>query len=67
MELPTVSELQVEAFVFPPTVKPPGTSKTLFLGGAGRASSPIPSSAMRMHKSKFFSFLSLSLFSSCWS
>ncbi|OVA03565.1 Chalcone isomerase [Macleaya cordata] len=30
-----VSELKVEEFVFPPTVKPPGSTNTLFLGGAG--------------------------------
>nr|UUY86283.1 chalcone isomerase [Aglaonema commutatum] len=35
MGLPAVSDVQVEAFVFPPTVRPPGSSKTLFLGGAG--------------------------------
>ncbi|PSR93060.1 Chalcone--flavonone isomerase [Actinidia chinensis var. chinensis] len=32
---PFVTEVQVENYVFPPTVKPPGTTKTLFLGGAG--------------------------------
>nr|DAD27796.1 TPA_asm: hypothetical protein HUJ06_029264 [Nelumbo nucifera] len=32
---PFVSGLQVESFSFPPTVKPPGSTKTLFLGGAG--------------------------------
>ncbi|KHG18033.1 Chalcone--flavonone isomerase [Gossypium arboreum] len=32
---PSVTELQVENFTFPPTVKPPGSTKTLFLGGAG--------------------------------
>ncbi|KAF8397571.1 hypothetical protein HHK36_016491 [Tetracentron sinense] len=32
---PSVSELKVESFCFPPTVKPPGSTKTLFLGGAG--------------------------------
>ncbi|XP_057767975.1 chalcone--flavanone isomerase-like isoform X2 [Salvia miltiorrhiza] len=32
---PTVAQLQVESVVFPPTVKPPGSDKTLFLGGAG--------------------------------
>ncbi|GFZ14849.1 chalcone-flavanone isomerase family protein [Actinidia rufa] len=31
---PLVTEVQVENYVFPPTVKPPGTTKTLFLGGA---------------------------------
>nr|ANH61883.1 chalcone isomerase [Anthurium andraeanum] len=34
-ELPAVSELLLEGFVFPPTVRPPGSSNTLFLGGAG--------------------------------
>ncbi|XP_021890412.1 chalcone--flavonone isomerase-like, partial [Carica papaya] len=33
--LPSVAELQVEAFTFPRFVKPPGSAKTLFLGGAG--------------------------------
>ncbi|XP_038988379.1 chalcone--flavonone isomerase [Phoenix dactylifera] len=28
-------KLEVEGFVFPPVVRPPGSSKTLFLGGAG--------------------------------
>ncbi|KAK4418172.1 Chalcone--flavonone isomerase [Sesamum alatum] len=32
---PSVTEVQVESFVFPPEVKPPGSAKTLFLGGAG--------------------------------
>nr|UOI87837.1 chalcone-flavonone isomerase [Althaea officinalis] len=32
---PSVTELQVETVTFPPTVKPPGSVKTLFLGGAG--------------------------------
>nr|AWX67431.1 chalcone isomerase 1 [Salvia miltiorrhiza] len=32
---PTVAQLQVESVVFPPTAKPPGSDKTLFLGGAG--------------------------------
>nr|APT37062.1 chalcone isomerase [Coleus scutellarioides] len=32
---PSVSEIQVESVVFPPAVKPPGSDKTLFLGGAG--------------------------------
>ncbi|XP_057782387.1 chalcone--flavanone isomerase-like [Salvia miltiorrhiza] len=32
---PTVTQLQVESVVFPPTAKPPGSDKTLFLGGAG--------------------------------
>uniref|UniRef100_A0A5B7BF61 Chalcone-flavonone isomerase family protein n=1 Tax=Davidia involucrata TaxID=16924 RepID=A0A5B7BF61_DAVIN len=31
----SVTEVQVESHVFPPTVKPPGTTKTLFLGGSG--------------------------------
>ncbi|CAA7398158.1 unnamed protein product [Spirodela intermedia] len=36
VELPAVSELDIEGFVFPPVVaKPPGSSKSLFLGGAG--------------------------------
>ncbi|GFQ03337.1 chalcone--flavonone isomerase, partial [Phtheirospermum japonicum] len=33
--LPSVTEVRVESFVFPPTAKPPGSAKTLFLGGAG--------------------------------
>ncbi|CAK9176548.1 unnamed protein product [Ilex paraguariensis] len=32
---PSVTGVQVESYVFPPTVKPPGSTKTLFLGGAG--------------------------------
>lgn len=37
VEIPAVSELDIEGFVFPPVVaKPPGSSKSLFLGGAGR-------------------------------
>ncbi|GAV77263.1 Chalcone domain-containing protein [Cephalotus follicularis] len=32
---PSVTELQVENVTFPPSVKPPGSTKTLFLGGAG--------------------------------
>ncbi|XP_058205398.1 chalcone--flavanone isomerase-like [Rhododendron vialii] len=31
----SVTEVQVESHVFPAMVKPPGTTKTLFLGGAG--------------------------------
>nr|BAO50257.1 chalcone isomerase [Tricyrtis sp. Shinonome] len=31
-----VPKLEVEGIVFPPVVCPPGSSKTLFLGGAGR-------------------------------
>lgn len=30
-----VTKLQIESFEFPPVVKPPGTTKTFFLGGAG--------------------------------
>ncbi|KAL6011193.1 Chitinase 1 [Asimina triloba] len=33
--LPAVSPVQMESVVFPPSVKPPGSSNTLFLGGAG--------------------------------
>ncbi|KAM1819588.1 hypothetical protein ACFX15_001155 [Malus domestica] len=32
---PSVAGLQVETTAFPPSVKPPGSSNTLFLGGAG--------------------------------
>ncbi|XP_022764564.1 chalcone--flavonone isomerase [Durio zibethinus] len=32
---PSVTEIQVENVTFPPTIKPPGSTKTLFLGGAG--------------------------------
>ncbi|XP_010555785.1 PREDICTED: chalcone--flavonone isomerase-like [Tarenaya hassleriana] len=32
---PSVAEIQVDAVTFPPAVKPPASSKTLFLGGAG--------------------------------
>ncbi|XP_058109879.1 chalcone--flavanone isomerase-like [Magnolia sinica] len=32
---PILAPVQIESVVFPPTVKPPGSSKTLFLGGAG--------------------------------
>ncbi|XP_038688926.1 chalcone--flavonone isomerase-like [Tripterygium wilfordii] len=32
---PSVTEVQVETVTFPPAVKPPGSNKTLFLGGAG--------------------------------
>ncbi|KAK8651360.1 hypothetical protein V6N13_140964 [Hibiscus sabdariffa] len=32
---PSITELQVENVAFPPTVKPPGSTNTLFLGGAG--------------------------------
>nr|UXM19715.1 chalcone isomerase [Hydrangea macrophylla] len=32
---PAVAEIQVENYVFPAAVKPPGTTNTLFLGGAG--------------------------------
>ncbi|PIN05040.1 Chalcone isomerase [Handroanthus impetiginosus] len=35
MSPPSVTEVQVESFVFPPAVKPPGSIKTFFLGGAG--------------------------------
>ncbi|KAG8389445.1 hypothetical protein BUALT_Bualt02G0230200 [Buddleja alternifolia] len=31
----SVNEIQVESYVFPPAVKPPGSAKTFFLGGAG--------------------------------
>ncbi|CAK9155081.1 unnamed protein product [Ilex paraguariensis] len=31
----SVTGVELESHVFPPTVKPPGSSKTLFLGGAG--------------------------------
>nr|P11651.1 RecName: Full=Chalcone--flavanone isomerase B; Short=CHI-B; Short=Chalcone isomerase B [Petunia x hybrida]CAA32730.1 chalcone isomerase [Petunia x hybrida]prf//1807331B chalcone flavanone isomerase [Petunia x hybrida] len=31
----SVTKVQVENYVFPPTVKPPASTKTLFLGGAG--------------------------------
>jgi hypothetical protein len=31
----SLSGVQVENVEFPPTVKPPGSTKTLFLGGAG--------------------------------
>ncbi|KAK9283422.1 hypothetical protein L1049_011664 [Liquidambar formosana] len=31
----TATSVQVESYTFPPTVKPPGSTKTLFLGGAG--------------------------------
>ncbi|KAJ8760287.1 hypothetical protein K2173_011699 [Erythroxylum novogranatense] len=33
--LPSVGQVQVEAVTFLPTVKPPASNKTLFLGGAG--------------------------------
>ncbi|OMO89865.1 Chalcone isomerase [Corchorus capsularis] len=33
--LPSVAAIQVENVTFPSTVKPPGSTKTLFLGGAG--------------------------------
>ncbi|KAK6929272.1 Chalcone isomerase [Dillenia turbinata] len=32
---PSVNGIQVESYFFPPAVKPPGSNKTLFLGGAG--------------------------------
>ncbi|XP_031114949.1 chalcone--flavonone isomerase [Ipomoea triloba] len=32
---PCVAEVKVESYVFPATAKPPGTAKTLILGGAG--------------------------------
>ncbi|KAI3508625.1 hypothetical protein L1887_23634 [Cichorium endivia] len=32
---PSSTSLQVESIVFPPSVKPPGTTNTLFLAGAG--------------------------------
>ncbi|KAI3758204.1 hypothetical protein L6452_05757 [Arctium lappa] len=32
---PSSTGLQVESIVFPPSVKPPGATTTLFLGGAG--------------------------------
>ncbi|KAK8531804.1 hypothetical protein V6N13_131163 [Hibiscus sabdariffa] len=32
---PSITELEVENVTFPPTVKPPGSTNTLFLGGAG--------------------------------
>nr|WLK78563.1 chalcone isomerase [Salvia plebeia] len=32
---PTVTQVQVESVVFPPTAKPPASDKTLFLAGAG--------------------------------
>ncbi|KAJ8765857.1 hypothetical protein K2173_020373 [Erythroxylum novogranatense] len=35
VNLPSVSEVQVENVTFLPVVKPPASSKTLFLGGAG--------------------------------
>ncbi|KAL6959133.1 chalcone isomerase [Sarracenia purpurea var. burkii] len=31
----SVTEVQIESHIFPPTVKPPGTAKSFFLGGAG--------------------------------
>ncbi|KAL3523749.1 hypothetical protein ACH5RR_016583 [Cinchona calisaya] len=31
----SVTEVQVDCHVFPPSVKPPGSNKTFFLGGAG--------------------------------
>lgn len=30
-----LSEIQVEQFVFPPTMTPPSSTESLFLGGAG--------------------------------
>lgn len=32
---PSVTEVQVENYTFPSAIKPPGSAKTLFLGGAG--------------------------------
>ncbi|KAL4339424.1 hypothetical protein GQ457_08G011030 [Hibiscus cannabinus] len=32
---PSITDLQVENVAFPPSVKPPGSTNTLFLGGAG--------------------------------
>ncbi|KAE9462488.1 hypothetical protein C3L33_05584, partial [Rhododendron williamsianum] len=32
---PSVTEIIIEGHVFPPAVKPPGTTKSFFLGGAG--------------------------------
>nr|WLY76781.1 chalcone isomerase [Panax quinquefolius] len=34
-KVPSVTGVQVETPLFPPTVKPPGTTNTLFLAGAG--------------------------------
>lgn len=36
--LPDVYPAQVDTYHFPATVKPPGSDKTLFLGGAGAPS-----------------------------
>nr|BBA68552.1 chalcone isomerase [Nemophila menziesii] len=33
--LPSTTDIQIENYVFPATVKPPGSTNTLFLGGAG--------------------------------
>ncbi|KAK4776778.1 hypothetical protein SAY86_005466 [Trapa natans] len=33
--MPAATEMQVELFTFPASVKPPGSAHTLFLGGAG--------------------------------
>ncbi|XP_076919658.1 chalcone--flavanone isomerase-like [Bidens hawaiensis] len=33
--LPSVTDIQVESIVFSPSIKPPGATNTLFLGGAG--------------------------------
>lgn len=35
MAPPSVTAVEVENVAFPPTVKPPGSANTLFLGGAG--------------------------------
>lgn len=37
-EAVALPKLEVEGIVFPPVVSPPGSSKTLFLGGAGQQS-----------------------------
>lgn len=34
-KMASVTQVQVESVVFPPTAKPPGSDKTLLLGGAG--------------------------------
>nr|ADK55061.1 chalcone isomerase [Paeonia suffruticosa] len=39
---PSVSGVNIESYAFPPTVKPPGSTKTLFLGGAGVRGLEVP-------------------------
>ncbi|KAK1431695.1 hypothetical protein QVD17_08249 [Tagetes erecta] len=47
-KLPSLSGIEVESIVFPPSFKPPGITNTLFLGGAGVRCMEIQGKIMKM-------------------